>query len=199
MPNMLEADGLTIVSVAYKGSKRHAKAFLKRKPMKTASRKKSSANRRIKPKKHKIDLWREWNVPDKAYHRYSGLKGVYWYWFSRTVRERDYKEHAGLCMTCLTYVEKGDDQGGHLFAASKCGFALLFHPKNVHLQHSKCNNPRITPQAGVLNAIHIDQRYGAGTVELLAKLKEMKVKEWSKAEYEEKIRALPAYRESLAC
>ena len=104
---------------------------------------------RKKRKVSKISLWRAWNVPDWAYHRYEGLKGVYWYWFSRTVRDRDYEKYGGICMTCDGYVEEGSDQAGHLFAARNCGFALLFHPLNVHLQHSKCNNPRFTPSAGV--------------------------------------------------
>jgi len=96
-------------------------------------------------------------------------------------------------MTCNQYVEKGDDQAGHLFAAKGCGFTLLFHPMNVHLQHSKCNNPRFTPSAGVFNAVNIEKRYGAGTVEKLAALKEEKSKEWNKATYEEEIRKLKAY------
>jgi len=156
--------------------------------------------RGIAPKKRKqtkIGLWREWNVPDWAYHRYEGLKGVYWFWFSRTIRERDYERYSGLCMTCGRYVEKGSDQAGHLFAARNCGFGLLFHPKNVHLQHSKCNNPRFTPDAAAFNALAINKRYGEGTVETLAKIKGEKTKEWNKAEYESRIKQLPAYQSSL--
>ena len=129
--------------------------------------------------------------------RYSGIKGVYWFWFSRTVRARDYKEHQGLCMTCNQYVEKGDDQAGHLFSAKGCGFTLLFHPMNVHLQHSKCNNPRFTPSAGIFNALNINKRYGPGTVEGLAELKGIKAKEWSKVRYEEEIKKLGAYVDKL--
>lgn len=153
-----------------------------------------------KPKKRKqskISLWREWNVPDWAYHRYEGLKGVYWFWFSRTIRDRDYERYSGLCMTCGRFVERGQDQAGHLLAARNCGFALLFHPLNVHLQHSKCNNPRFTPQAGVLNALNIGKRYGHETIAQLLTLKETKTKEWNKQKYEEEIRKLPAYQQSL--
>ena len=100
-------------------------------------------------------------------------------------------------MTCGLYVEKGSDQAGHLFAARNCGFGLLFHPMNVHLQHSKCNNPRFTPSAGVFNALNIEKRYGAGTIAQLATLKETKQKEWNKAKYEEEIKKLPAYQQSL--
>lgn len=187
-----------VVQIATKSPKspRGARSGLKRTSY--LRRGKSALKRKIKPRKTNADFLRSWGIFPGTYIRYKGLKGVYWFWFSRTVRERDYKEHKGLCMTCLQYVEKGQDQGGHLFPASKCGFALLFHPKNVHLQHSHCNNPRITPQAGVLNAIHIDQRYGAGTVEMLAKLKGLVIKEWGAAEYRKRICELPAYKASLA-
>ena len=148
----------------------------------------------IKPRKTEIGLWREWFVPDGAYRRYRGLKGIYWYYFSKTIRTRDYEEHGGLCMTCLMPVEKGSDQCGHLFPAKDCGFGLLFHPLNNHLQHSKCNNPRLTPSAGILNTLNITKRYGVGTIEMLAEHKKQKTKEWNKKEYEKRIRKLPAFR-----
>src|SRR3990172_7506544 len=71
---------------ATRGTKRSSKSSLGRK-------------RGIAPKKRKqtkIGLWREWNVPDWAYHRYEGLKGIYWFWFSRTIRERDYERYSGI-------------------------------------------------------------------------------------------------------
>jgi len=150
-----------------------------------------------KKKQTKIGLWREWNVPDWAYHRYEGMRGVYWFWFSRTIRERDYERWSGKCMTCGKYVEKGSDQAGHLFAARNCGFRLLFEPMNVHLQHSKCNNPRFTPSAGVFNALNIEKRYGEGTIARLAQKKEERTKEWTKEQYTKEIQKLPAYQASL--
>jgi len=100
-------------------------------------------------------------------------------------------------MTCGEYVEKGEDQCGHVLAAKDCGFGLLFHPLNNHLQHAKCNNPRFTPSAGVSNALTVDERYGAGTVRSLIEMKRKETKEWSKQEYEDRIRELPAYKASL--
>ena len=97
-------------------------------------------------------------------------------------------------MTCNKFVKKGDDQAGHLFAAKGCGFTLLFHPLNVHLQHSKCNNPRFTPSAGIFNALNINKRYGPGTVEKLAELKGIKEKEWNTVKYEQEIAKLHAYQ-----
>ncbi len=154
--------------------------------------------RRTKSKKTKIALFREWGVPDAAYRRYSGIKGVYWYWFSKEIRARDYALFEGKCMTCLEYVDPKDSQCGHLFAARDCGFTLLFHPKNNHLQHSSCNNPRFTPSAGIHNAINIEQRYGSGTIAELAQLKSLKGKEWSKSGYAVKIAELESYQQAKA-
>lgn len=149
---------------------------------------------RVKRKKvSKAAFYRSWGIFPGTWIRYSGIKGVYWYYFSKTIRNRDYKEHGGLCMTCLKPVERGQDQAGHLFAAKNCGFALLFHPLNVHLQHSKCNNPRFTPSAGIYNTLHIAHRYGNKAIAQLLNLKETKTKEWSKTEYETKIKELEAY------
>lgn len=176
---------MKIVETTYK------RKLYPRKPRKTAYK----ARRQKKPRKTKISLFREWGVPDRAYKRYSGLKGVYWYWFSKEIRERDYREYGGLCMTCNTYVERSQDQCGHVFAAKDCGFALLFHPLNNHLQHAKCNNPRFTPSAGIYNALTVDKRYGAGTIEMLRNLKESGInKEWPKGEYPSKIAALRSYQ-----
>lgn len=151
-----------------------------------------------KPRKTKVSLFREWGVPDGAYRRYTGLKGVYWYWFSKSIRDRDYKEWGGLCMTCEDFVEKGQDQCGHVFAAKDCGFELLFHPLNNHLQHAKCNNPRFTPSAGIYNAITVEKRYGTGRIAILADIKKNStLKEWKKSEYEYFIPKLPSYKAYL--
>ena len=153
---------------------------------------------KIKPKKaSKIALWRLWNVPDWAYHRYEGIKGVYWFWFSRTIRVRDYEKFSGKCITCGLYVERGSDQACHIFAAKNCGFALLFHPLNVHLGHSHCNNPRFTPDAGVSNALTMEKRYGLDTLAELKALTQKRTKEWKREKYEEEIKKLPAYQQSL--
>ena len=103
-------------------------------------------------------------------------------------------------MTCgIVILDWREGQAGHLFAAKDCGFALLFHPFNVHLQHPKCNNPRFTPSAGVLNTRTFIQRYGKEKLEELIILKCHKTKEWSRQEYEKRIKALPTYtQQSLA-
>ena len=147
-----------------------------------------------KSKRGKIKaLWAFYGLTVPLYRRYTGRKGIYWYLFSRFIRERDYREHGGLCMTCLKPVEKGSDQCGHLFPARDCGFLLLFEPLNNHLQHSKCNNPRFTPSAGIYNTINIEKRYGVGTIEKLAAIKKQKGKEWHQMEYDRRIKELLKY------
>lgn len=146
-----------------------------------------------KKKQTKADFLRSWGIFPGTWMRYTGIKGVFWFWFSREIRDRDYKKYDGMCITCDTYVEKGSDQACHIFAASKCGFDLLFNPLNVHLGHSKCNNPRFTPSAGVYNGINLEKRYGNGIVEILAETKHTHTKEWKKIEYEQRIRELPSY------
>ena len=153
--------------------------------------------KRISRRPSKADFLRSWGIYPGTWMRYSGIKGVYWFWFSRTVRERDYKEHGGICITCGKYVETETSNACHIFAARNCGFALLFHPLNVHLGHSRCNNPRFTPSAGVFNALNMEKRYGNGTIARLARKKNNKMKEWTKVQYEERIRQLPAYIATL--
>lgn len=149
-----------------------------------------------KPRKRqtKADFYRSWGINPYTYIRYSGLRGVYWHYFSKMIRERDYRENGGLCMTCEKYVEKGDDQCGHFFPARNCGFDLLLHPLNNHLQHSWCNNPRFTPQAGIYNSRTLTKRYGHDFIERLEVIKSRpNQKEWSKKEYERRIKELPTY------
>jgi len=166
------------------------KGIMARKPFKRdLSVEKRKSRKRVKRGK-KTALWASYGLTVPKYIRYSGRKGIYWYLFSKMIRKRDYQEHEGLCMTCQKYVEKGSDQCGHLFPARDCGFNLLFHPQNNHLQHSKCNNPRFTPSAGIHNAINIEKRYGIGTIDKLAAIKLIKGKEWSQDQYDIYIKEL---------
>lgn len=138
-------------------------------------------------------LWASYGLKVPLYRRYSGRKGIYWWLLSRVVRERDYREHNGECMTCELFVEKGDDQCGHFFPARNCGFDLLLHKKNNHLQHSWCNNPRITPQAGIYNSRTLTKRYGSDFIDELEAIKKRpNQKEWSQKEYDSKIKTLLA-------
>lgn len=148
---------------------------------------------RRKPKTTKISLWRAWNVPDGAYHRYEGLKGIYWYWLSRDVREQDWLAFK-ICLTCLEVIEDWEKEDcGHILASNMCGGFLRFHRKNLTIQHKKCNNPRFRPDAGVRNAINIDKRYGAGTMQWLLNNTKTEYKEPKKHEWESMIRSLKSF------
>lgn len=152
-----------------------------------------------KPKRKKIDLWREWLVPDNAYRRYTGLRGVYWYWLSRDVRRYEWEMWGGECITCLGVLERWEDgHCGHIIAAQNCGEYLRFNRKNLALQHPHCNSDRITPQASALNALHYDQRYGKGAWDALYALKKVEWKCPTQDEYRTLIEALPSYQQAKA-
>lgn len=149
-------------------------------------------------KRKKIDIWREWLVPDNAYHRYNGLRGIFWYWLSREVRKSDWEKY-GTCLTCGEEVEDWEMADcGHIIASKWCGEYLRFRRENLTLQHKKCNNPRFTPQAGILNAVNIDKRHGVGTMLHLLELQKVKAKEPTQDEYRQLIRGLRSYQEELS-
>lgn len=150
-----------------------------------------------KPAKTEIGIWREWLVPDNAYHRFKGLRGVYWYWLSRQIRKEDWDTY-GVCITCLQPVQNWIDADcGHILPSSNCGEYLRFYRLNLTLQHKKCNNPRFTPNAGIYNAIHMDERHGEGTIKFLMSLTKKETKEPTGKEYKELIQALSSYQEAL--
>lgn len=143
-------------------------------------------------------LKREWLMPEKAHMRYKGLRGVYWYWLSRDVRKSEW-EKWGVCLTCLEPIdawEEGDC--GHILAARWCGEYLRFHRKNLTIQHKGCNNPRFSPEAGVMNAVNIDKRYGEGYLAELLRMQKIVAKEPKQSEYRSMIRGLSSYQERLA-
>lgn len=175
---------------------------LRRKPLKTApgSTEKAKARKAVAKKKKKrtvADLWREWFVPDNAYRRYTGLRGIYWYWLSREVRKDEWEKYDGLCITCLLPIEHWT-QGhcGHIIAAQNCGEYLRFNRINLSIQHPACNSDRITPQAAALNALHYDQRHGIGAWDALYSLRKTEAKCPTQPQYRELIEALSSYKEA---
>jgi len=150
------------------------------------------------PKKTKIGLWREWLVPDGAYHRYEGLRGVYWYWLSREIRQNEWEKWDGRCLTCLEPLEDWrQGQCGHIVASAGCGEYLRFNPINLTLQHDACNNPRFTPNASALNAVHYDQRYGDGAWEKLYAMRKLEAKHPTQAQYRTLISNLNSFKEAF--
>lgn len=151
-----------------------------------------------KKRKTEIGLWREWLVPDGAYRRYKGLRGIYWYWLSRDVRKSEWERWNKLCLTCLNPVSQWEDGDcGHVIPSSICGEYLRFYRLNLTLQHKGCNNPKFSPLAPALNAINYDKRHGIGAYEKLLALKGTPTREPSQAEYRLLIRALPSYQAKL--
>lgn len=167
------------------------------KPRKPRSSTKLSKRPR-KRAKSKIDLRREWLVPDSTGKlRYVGIRGVYWYWLSRDVRKSEWEKY-GICITCLGSIEDWRTEDcGHIIASDRCGEYLRLNRKNLTLQHKKCNNSLWTPQAGVLNTLNMDKRHGAGYMESLRALMTVECKEPTTNEYKELIQALPSYKEAL--
>lgn len=135
-------------------------------------------------------------MPDGAYRRYTGLRGIYWYWLSRDVRESEWVTW-GTCLTCGKEIDHWKEgQCGHVIAASMCGEFLRFHRDNLTLQHPACNNPRFSPMAAVMNALNYDKRHGEGAYLLLLSKTTIKAKESTQQQYRDLIKALPSFQEA---
>lgn len=146
----------------------------------------------------KIGLRREWLIPDTSGPmRYTGLRGIYWYWLSRDIRKKEWEKWNGMCITCLVPLQTWEEgQCGHILASSFCGEYLRFNRLNLTIQHAKCNNPRFSPHAGIANAVNIDKRYGTGYMEQLYMLRKKEAKNPTDTKYKELIRGLDSYKEA---
>lgn len=169
---------------------------IKRKPVIIGRRKRLKTTKR---KRTQSDLKREWLIPVQSFHlRYSGLRGVYWYWLSREVRKEEWEKWEGKCLTCLVPLETWQEgQCGHVVPSSMCGEFLRLNKINLTIQHSKCNNPRFRPDAPALNAIHYDERFGQGAWQRLYDMRKTEAKEPRQEEYRNLIRSLSSYQEAL--
>lgn len=148
---------------------------------------------------------RYWHMP--AYFIKSGRnalryknpleKGVYWYYFSLFVRQRDVDEF-GTCISCGRPITVDTSDAGHFMPAADCGVELIFDPLNVNAECSQCNAWDSTHLLGY--AENLDKRYGAGTAaNLRFRRDEYKAgrlgvfKDWKGPQYADKIRQLPSY------
>lgn len=164
------------------------------KPAKSKARKSLPKTKKITDAAYK----RLYDVPGGAKLRYHGLKGIYWWYFSRYVRYRDFKAFRA-CVSCGGRVEDWKmEDAGHFVAASHGGFGLLFDERNVNLQHKHCNNPVWTPDAAGGYAIMLDYRYGTGTAATLWNRRFQVTPEWSQLEYEDHIAGVRKMLENLA-
>lgn len=166
---------------------------ISRKPLKRVSSAKSvtSAKRKPKPKKKKQNVWVEYGLKKPSYVRYKGRKGVYWWLFSRKIRQRDFEKYGGMCVDqCGKKADSWQEmQAGHFVPASK-GFTLLFDERNVNAQLPVCNSPHISPLSPIGYARELDERYGAGTADALMARQHETTKEWTQKEYDYNIRLL---------
>lgn len=156
------------------------------------------------PKLSKADFLRQWCLPYPNFQhhhlRYKSPpeKGVYWYFFSLMVRERDVREW-GTCISCNRPITMKTAQAGHFMPAASCGRDLLFDPRNVNAECERCNAWDETHLLGY--AENLDKRYGAGTALSLRKRRDEyrtgpSVADWSPAKYREMIELLPIYQQA---
>lgn len=145
----------------------------------------------------KAELWASYGLNRPAKPRYEGLKGIYWYVLSIFVRTRDLKLFH-RCISCNKWVNDISElQAGHFIAAGTGGFNLLFDLRNVNGECGYCNGFDQNHLVGYERGL--DERYGAGAAEILKgeyyegrKVGAPVQKEWSKAEYDQRIRDLQA-------
>lgn len=160
-------------------------------------------------KQSKADFLRSWDItdPNKIKASFSWLryksppeKGIYWYYFSLMVRQRDVEEY-GTCISCGRPITLENSNAGHFMPAADCGRDLLFDPINVNGECAHCNAWDSTHLLGY--AENLDKRYGPGTaLGLRARRQAYKdgpsVKDWTGKEYAEKIKSLPSYPHPLS-
>ena len=155
-------------------------------------------------KKSDAERLREWGITNpnirKKHLRYQTPfeKGVYWYWFSLDVRQRDVETY-GVCISCGNPITVDTSDAGHFCPASNCGRDLLFDPRNVNAECGRCN----AFDEGHLFGYErrLDERYGPGTAQELKDryqaYRESKtpLKDWKASEYADKIRSLKSYQQ----
>ena len=158
----------------------------------------------MKKKQTKADFLRSWEIksPPYQYHqlRYKNPpeKGVYWYYFSLEVRQRDVDKF-GVCISCGKPITVDTCDAGHFVSAQGCGRDLLFDPMNVHAECGGCNGFDANHLIGYERGL--EARYEAPTVVSLKdrywKYKNGDIqKDWKASEYAEKIQALNSYQQA---
>lgn len=153
-------------------------------------------------KQSKADFLREWGLPypsfkyDHLRYKHPPEKGVYWYYFSLHVRQRDIEQY-GTCISCGRPISMDNANAGHFMPAEDCGYDLLFDEHNVNAECQHCNAWDSTHLLGY--AENLDKRYGAGTAQgLRDRRKAYKdspkvIKDYPKAHYIDLIYKLPTF------
>lgn len=155
--------------------------------------------KKVKP----TDVLRKWGIYNHSgfnwlRYRNPPEKGIYWYYFSKWVRQRDV-EKWGTCISCDRPITIDTCDAGHFAPASNCGRDLLFDPMNVNAECGRCNafddGHLIGYERGLI------KRYGQSAVDDLKQRyldyrdNGAVVKDWKADEYADKIRALPNYQQ----
>lgn len=125
------------------------------------------------PKESKRAILRRWQIPDtirRLRYKQPLEKGIYWYWLSRVIRQRDLDLYSA-CISCGKLVESIDELDcGHYAAAGNCGPRLLFEPYNLNAECKRCNawdeGHLIGYRKGLVH------RYGTGVVHIVEELYE---------------------------
>lgn len=148
------------------------------------------------------DVLRKWCIYNHSgfkwlRYRNPPEKGIYWYWFSLYVRERDVKKW-GKCISCGKGITMESCDAGHFMPAQSCGRDLLFDLLNVNAECGKCNAFDDTHLLGYADGL--DLRYGSGTARSLRARKQdytdrkVAVKDFTAKQYEGLIEMLPSYQ-----
>ena len=160
-------------------------------------------------KESKVEFLRKWGITEPTLLRagFSWLryknppeKGIYWYYFSRWVRQRDV-DIWGTCISCGKPITFDTCDAGHFMPAASCGRDLLFDPKNVNAECSRCNAFDETHLLGYAEGLDI--RYGVGTADRLRQQRNQyletrtTVRDWKADVYADKIRELPTYQQAM--
>ena len=134
------------------------------------------------------------------YWRYRGRKGIYWFFLSQYIRQRDFKKYK-TCISCgKEFGSWRESQAGHYAPAGNCGFGLLFSKDNINAECAPCNNPRFSPGKLIPYRANLVKRYGEKHVKKIDQLyyKKEIVKEWTQLEYNAEILKLKKLIEKMA-
>jgi 5-methylcytosine-specific restriction endonuclease McrA len=152
-------------------------------------------------KQSKADFLRSWGLPYPSFQhhhlRYKNPpeKGVFWYYFSLHVRQRDVAAW-GTCISCGRPITVETSQAGHFMPAANCGRDLLFDERNVNAECERCNAWDETHLLGYADGL--DRRYGPGTAAELRRRRDAYLaggptKDWKAPEYAARCRELSTY------
>jgi 5-methylcytosine-specific restriction endonuclease McrA len=166
---------------------------------------KRASKQKKEPKPTKVSILRAWHLPERygtanLRFKHPIEKGIYWYWFSRFIRERDMNRY-GTCISCGRPLTPQNCQAGHFIPAHTCGRDLLFDPMNVHGECAGCNGMdefhlvkyarNLTKRYGPHIVLDLERRYDQYREERKAGIRH---KDWTREEYEQKTRQNPLYR-----